>query len=173
MKKLLIMAALAIGTMSFAQENKNEVKETVTTKTNVKDNTGTKVYKKDVTKTQTENVDLKISDANQTNQMASVKPMDVQINETYSNSGSNFMFEKENNGYRLRNMTSTSPNGQNGILRPSSKNGYYILFMDNKSSLGYFDANGSFIVENYDPKTDTIVATKICLVGNWRNQANA
>ncbi len=164
MKKGLFIAAIALTTITFAQENKNQVKETVTTKTNVTDNIGTKVYEKDVTKTQIEKVELNSTQANQTNQAATIKIMDVQVDETYSSNGSNFMFVEDRNGYQLKNMSNSAKSAQNGFIRPSSRKGNYILYMDNKSSMGYFDNNGSFIVENYDPKTDQVVATKYLLL---------
>lgn len=44
------------------------------------------------------------------------------------------------------------------IFKPTSQNGYYIMSQDGKSSFGYFNAEGNFVVERYDPKTDAITS---------------
>ncbi len=159
MKKILILA-LAAFTASFAQENKNEKKETVLTNTAVKSYKGTEVSTKAVTKTVKQEIALNDSQANQTNQSVVMKPAQVDTDISYNYEGNRFKFisQKDNNGYRLMTVKDNATQEEYAILKPTSQNGYYILSQSGKSSFGYFNADGNFVVERYDPKTDAVIS---------------
>ena len=160
MKKVLIVFALfmAAFTTAFAQENKNEKKETVVTKTSVKDSKGIDVSKKEVTQTEKQIIALNSNDANQTNQDIMMKPVEIDTDVNYSNEGTNYTFQSAPVGYKM--ITSNAGAVEDyAIIRPSSQKGYYIMSQEGNSSFGYFNQNGDFVVERYDATTDAIIST--------------
>ena len=160
MKKVLIVFALAAFTSSFAQENKNEEEETVITKTAVKDSKGTDVSTKAVTKSQNQVISLNANESNQTNQNVVMEPTKINTQVNYGYEGNRFQFlnQKDNEGYRLMNVKDNATQEEYAIIKPTSQNGYYIMSKDGKSSFGYINAEGNFVVEHYDSDLDVIVS---------------
>ncbi len=162
MKKAILLLAMVSFSVTFAQvdKNTNTQKQTVVTKTTVTDDKGTDTATKAVTQTKKEVLTLKDSDANQTNQSVVMKPIVVDTDVTYSYDGNRFKFlsQKDENGYRLMTIKDNATNEQYAVIKPTSQNGYYIMSQDGKSSFGYFNADGNFVVERYDPKTDAITS---------------
>ncbi len=160
MKKLLLICALGTFTFSFAQvdKNTNTEKRTVVTKKAVTDDQGTDVATKTVTQTQKEVLKLDDSDAGQTNQSVIMKPLKVDTDVDYSYNGSRFKFlsQKDENGYRLMTVKDNSTNEEYAIIKPTSQNGYYIMSQNGDTSFGYFNSDGNFVVERYDPKTKSV-----------------
>ena len=150
--------ALAAFTTAFAQENKNEKKETVVTKTTVTDSKGKDVATKAVSRTEKQVVSLDNSDANMTNQDVVMTPTKVSTDVTYSNDGNNYVFQNDKEGYKMMYANADSVKDY-AIIRPSTQRGYYIMSQDGNSSFGYFNQNGDFVVESYDPGTDSIIST--------------
>lgn len=161
MKKILMIIALAAVTTGFAQENKNEKKETIVTKTAVKSEKGTDVSSKAVTKTEKQVVSLSDMDANQTNQTMLVEPTQIKTDVDYDYNGNRFKFinQKDENGYRMMTVKDNATNEEYAIIKPTSKNGYYILSQKGKSSFGYMNENGDFVVESYDADKDAVIST--------------
>ena len=161
MKKILTVIALAAITTGFAQENNNEKKETVTTKTAVKSDKGTEVSTKAVTKTEKQVVSLSDKDANQTNQTVVNEPIKINTEVDYGYEGNRFKFinQKDENGYRMMTVKDNATNEEYAIIKPTSKNGYYILSQEGKSSFGYLNENGDFVVEKYDADKDAVIST--------------
>lgn len=159
MKKIAFILALATFSMSYAQENKNEKKETVVTKTTVQNSKGEEVSTKAVTKTEEQVIALERSDANMTNQNITMLPTKVDTNVTYSNDGVDYSFEAQNKGFKMMSRDDVNNSEDFAILRPSSQKGYYIMSQDGVSSFGYFNQNGNFVVESYDETSDSIVTT--------------
>lgn len=160
MKKILIFFALAVFTSGIAQENENKKKETVVTKTAVKSEKGVDVSTKAVTQTEKQVIALNDSDANQTNQHAVMKPIEVDTDVNYGYDGNRFKFinQKDEDGYRLMTVKDNATHEEYAIIKPTSQDGYYIMSQDGKSSFGYFNADGNFVVERYDPTLKTIVS---------------
>lgn len=160
MKKVLLIFALALFTTGVAQENKNKKKETVVTKTAVKTEEGTDVSTKAVTKTKKQVIALSDSDAGQVNQSVVMKPTVVNTEVSYGFNGHRYKFlsQKDKDGYRLMTIKDNATNEEYAIIKPTSQNGYYIMSQDGKSSFGYFNAEGNFVVERYDPKLGAIVS---------------
>lgn len=160
MKKVLIILALAAFTTGFAQENKNKKQETVVTKTAVKSEKGTDVSTKAVTQTEKQVIALDDSDANQTNQSVVMKPTEINTDVSYGYDGNRFQFinQKDENGYRLMTVKDNATQEEYAIIKPTSQNGYYIMSKEGKSSFGYFNADGNFVVERYDPNLNSIVS---------------
>ncbi len=158
MKKVLMIFALAAFTSAFAQENKNEKKETVVTKTSVKDSKGTDVSTKEVTQTEKQVIALSNSDAHQTNQDVVPTPVQVNTDVNYSNEGRNYVFQTAPVGYKMVSSDAGSFKDY-AIIRPSSQKGYYIMSQEGNNSFGYFNQNGDFVVERYDAASDAIIST--------------
>ncbi|RMA64492.1 hypothetical protein [Ulvibacter antarcticus] len=159
MKKILMIIALAGVTSVFAQENKNEKKETVVTKTKVTDNMGTDVATKSVTKTEKQVIALQSGDENKTNQEIVMLPANVNTEVDYSNEGINYTFEQDDRGYRMITGNGTDDINDYAILRPSTQKGYYIISQDGNNSFGYFDNDGNFVLESYNAVDDTVTST--------------
>lgn len=160
MKKLMIVFALAAFTSAFAQENKNKEKETVVTKTTVTDDKGTKSSSKSVSDTRKQVIGLDKGDANKVNQNIVMKPIEVDTDVSYGFDGNRFQFinQKDEDGYRLMTVRDNAKKEEYAIIKPSNQNGYYILSQDGESSFGYFNDEGNFVVERYDPKRDAVVS---------------
>lgn len=158
MKKILIVFALAGFTSVFAQENKSEQTETVTTKVKVKDNTGIHTDVKEVTRTETQPIKLDPKDAGKMDQDYDLGPTKVQTDVSYNSSDHNYIFENEKNGYKVYD-TKAGDKKDFAILRPTSVKGYYIMSQEGDNAFGYFNENGSFVVERYNPSTDAVEKT--------------
>lgn len=158
MKKLLIIFALAVFTTGFAQDNKSEQKETVTTKVTVKDNKGIHTDVEKVTRTESQAIKLDPKDAGKTDQDYELGPTKVQTDVTYKSKGHNYMFENEANGYKMLD-TKDGEKVDFARLRPTSQKGYYIMSQKGENSFGYFNEDGHFVVESYNPTTDAIEKT--------------
>ena len=154
-----MIIALAGFTTVFAQENKNEKKETVVTKTRVTDNKGVDVSTKEVTKTEKQVIALEGSDIAKTNQNIVMLPTEVNTDVNYSNNGVNYMFENQDKGYKMLTQNDSETLDDFAIIRPSTQKGYYIMSQDGNNSFGYFNQNGNFVVESYDPVTDNVTST--------------
>lgn len=157
MKKILIIFALAAFSTTFAQENVNQKQETTVTKTTVKNNMGTDVSTKEVTETEKQSIAIE-GQVDRNNFNTGVTPTVANTEVKYSNDGKSYKFENQDNGYKIVSLTETKK-GDHAIVRPSSKDGYYILSQDGESSFGYFDTEGNFVVESYNTDTDAITST--------------
>ena len=163
MKKVLTIIALGAFTTTsvFAQENKNKQKETVTTKTAVKSEKGVDISTKEVTKTQKQAVTLSERDANRTNQEMIVAPAKINTEVNYDYEGNRYKFinQKDQDGYRMMTVQDNATHQEYAIIKPTSKNGYYIMSQDGDSSFGYFNEDGDFVVEKYDATKDDVIST--------------
>lgn len=159
MKKIFLIFALAAFTTAIAQENVNTKKESVTTKTAVKDSKGTDVSSKTISTSEEQTIGLEARDVNKTNQSIVMKPVSIDSDVTYGYDGNRFKFlsQKDTKGYRLMTVKDNATQEEYAIIKPTSQNGYYIYSQNGKSSFGYFNEDGNFVVESYDPKTDAIV----------------
>ena len=160
MRKLMIVLALAAFTSAFAQENKNKTKETVVTKTTVTDAKGTQTSSKSISNTSKQVIGLDKSESNKVNQNIVMQPMQVDTEVSYGFEGNRFQFinQKDEDGFRLMTVRDNAKNEEYAIIKPSTQNGYYIISKDGQSSFGYFNDDGNFVVERYDPKTDAGVS---------------
>ncbi len=157
MKRVMIIFALAAFTTAFAQDNKSEKTETITTKVSVKDNKGVHTDVKEVKRTESQPIKLDPKDAGKMDQDYNLGPTRVKTNVTYSSNDHSYMFENDKNGYKVYD-TKSGKKMDSAILRPTSKRGFYIMSEEGQNSFGYFNENGDFVVESYDPKTDAIVS---------------
>jgi hypothetical protein len=161
-KAFLIIFTLAAYTTSFAQVDKNTAKkkETVITKTAVKSEKGTDVSTKTVSQTSKQALTLDNTDANQTNQSVVLEPIKMNTDVSYSYDGNRFIIlnQKDKDGYRMINVKDNETQEEYAIIKPTSQNGYYIMSKEGKTSFGYFNTEGNFVVERYDSNVDAVVS---------------
>jgi len=166
MKNIAIFTMLALGFSLNAQVNQNVTKESKTTKVTVTDGKTPKTLTKTETRNAQQNIELKDADSKKLNK--DVQPTPVQVNSTttvsgdgvptqinqtsfYTMNGERYQFVTDANGYKI-----ASPGNVNyGVLRKTSNNNY-IYTTGTRTSTGYFDANGNFVVETYDKGTDGV-----------------
>lgn len=153
MKKIMILAALAIFSTGIAQ-NTNEKEVKTTKKTVVTDSEGVDVKTKTV-KTET-NTDIALGKRTSSQNFNTVmRPTTVSTDVDYNYDGISYRFTPYGKGYYL--VDSTKDNAKVARLYPTSQKGYYIYTQDGKNSFGYFNAEGDFVVESYDPDNDGVM----------------
>jgi len=160
--------AFFCGLMVSAQNtNVTDVsKKTVVT---VKDSEGEKKLVKNENTKEVQNVELHDADSKALNK--DVKPSPVQVTATttvtapdgttrtvdvdrsayYSLGGNKMRFAIDPAGY-----TVTNEKGKREALLRRAGNNSYIYRTKDKTSIGYFDTNGNFVLESYDDKTDKV-----------------
>ena len=157
-----MIMALAVATTGFAQDtkNKNKKSETLTTKTTTRDNKGDKTAIKSVTEKEKQVISLQDGDENRTNQTMVMSPVEVDTEVNYGYDGDRFQFvnQEDKDGYRLMTVRDNAKHEEYAIIKPTSQDGYYILSKEGKTSFGYFNQEGNFVVERYDEKLDQIVS---------------
>ncbi|MFC7357294.1 hypothetical protein ACFQO1_06320 [Jejudonia soesokkakensis] len=150
MKRLLMICVLAVTTIGFAQEKK---KVTTKTSTTVRDSGGEETVTKSTVKTETQDIRLTNFDGKH-NFNTVMTPTKINTDVDYEIKGSTYRFMPLDNGYyTINNMTTKKPYAR---LYPTSQAGYYIYTQDNNSSFGYFNEDGDFVVESYDPDGDGV-----------------
>ena len=145
MKKLMILAALAIFSTGIAQ-NTNEKEVKTTKKTIVTDSDGVDINTETVkTKTKTE---LALGDrVSSQNFNTIMTPTTVSTDVDYDYDGLSYRFVPEQRGYYI--VDRKNDNTRVARLYPTSQEG--------TSSFGYFNAEGDFVVESYDPDNDGVM----------------
>lgn len=167
MKNLIITSLLLAFSITLSAQNKNVQKETKTTTVTVNDGTkAKKVVKTERTEAQQ---DIKLKDAKSRKLNKDIQPTPVHVNSSttisgdgiplqeidrssyYEMNGRRFQFVSDKTGYRI-----ILPDNENyGVLRRTSNNNYIYRTKD-RTSVGYFDKNGNFVVETYDDNTDGV-----------------
>lgn len=162
MKNIAVMIMLALGLTLNAQVNKNVTEESKTTTVTVDNGTGKpkKVVKTENTNA-TQNIELQDAESNKLNKDMKRTPVQVNTSTTvsgdgiptyYETNGQRYIFVPDKNGYKISSSTDVN---DYGVMRKTS-NGQYIYRSGDRTSIGYIDANGNFVVETYDDKTDGI-----------------
>ncbi len=162
MKNIAVITMLALGLTLSAQVNTNVTKESKTTTVTV--NNGSDKPKK-VVKTENtnavQNIELQDAESKQLNKDMKLTPVEVNSSTTvsgdgiptyYETNGQRYIFVPDANGYKVSSSTDVN---DFGVMRKTS-NGQYIYRSKDKTSVGYMDANGNFVVESYDDKTDGV-----------------
>ncbi|WP_136666694.1 hypothetical protein [Flavobacterium sp. H122] len=173
MKTMLGMLVFFFAVNSQAQKNntQTEVKTTVTT---VKDSEGEKkLVKSEVTrevqkvgveaemeKPNTKNIPMannpvEVTKATAINSNGETRVVDVKKSAYFMNNGRKFQLQTENEGYRMLEGEGKFT----GLLRKTSNNNF-LYVSKNRHAYGYFDADGNFILETYNPKTDKMEIEK-------------
>ncbi|HLA56241.1 MAG TPA: hypothetical protein VK623_09085 [Flavobacterium sp.] len=169
MKTLIL--GIAIATLSFnAQaQNQNVTNVSKTTTTTIKDSDGQKQLVKKENTQEVQNIELQNAESKALNKDLAPSPVqvtsttqitgpdgrtrtvDVDRSAYYSVGGAKYQVTVDNSGY-----TMMDPSGKRaGLLRQMGNNNYIFRTKD-KTSVGYFDANGNLVLQTYDDKTDKI-----------------
>lgn len=167
------LAALALSISAQAQ-NTNVTETSKTTVTTIKDSEGEKKVVKEQ-KTQ-EAQDIKFKDtkgdplnkemANTPTQVTQVtqitnpdgttRTVNVDRSAVYTSpSGMKYNLALDPMGYRVTSTELKKP----ALLRMTSTNSYIYRSKD-RTSVGYFDTNGDFVLESYDDKSDKVTIEK-------------
>ena len=173
MKTIITSLAIFLA-LNIQAQNKNVQTEVKTTVTTIKDSEGEKkLIKSEVTKEEqkvgvevdkeragTKNIPMannpvEVTKATAINADGKTKVVDVERSTYYVNNGKRYEMKSDEGGYRM-----TLPEQKyNAVLRKTSNNNY-IYYNKNKYALGYFDAEGNFILETYNSKSDKISVEK-------------
>lgn len=170
-------ALFLFSTTLFAQTPENVKSETKTTVTTIKDSKGEKKLVKTVNTKEVQKVELGEEKANTINipQVVDnkvevtkttkvtldgvVQEVNVERSAYYMFEGKKYQMQSDKSGYTLNSIDNSSK----GILRKTSNNNY-IYVTDNKVAVGFYDADGNFILETYDVKTDALKREKFEIV---------
>ncbi|HEX8268994.1 MAG TPA: hypothetical protein VF581_03805 [Flavobacterium sp.] len=169
MKTLILGIAAFLFTCGSQAQNTNVTGVSRTTTTTVRDSDGEKKLTKTQNVNEVQSVELQDADSNALNKDVKATPVQVTASTTitapdgttrvvdvdrsayYSLGGTRYQVAVDNSGYSLLSEN----NKKVGVLRPLSNNSY-IYRNGDRTSVGYFDANGNLILQTYDEKTDKI-----------------
>jgi hypothetical protein len=169
MKTLIVSIAAMLFNLNGQAQNKNVTQTSNSTVTTVKDSDGEKKMVKTQNVNEVQNVELENASSNALNKDVKASPVQVTASTTitapdgstrvvdvdrsayYSLGGTKYQVAIDNTGYSVM----TDNNKRAGVLRRLSNNSY-IYKTGDKTSVGYFDANGNLVLETYDDKTDRI-----------------
>lgn len=149
-----MIMALAAFTTGMAQNTNEKEVETVK-KTITTDDDGVKVDTETVTTESKQELALGQRESYH-NFNTVMKPSKVNTNVDYYNDGVAYRFVPEKTGYYIMSNNGTTKK-KVARLYPTSQKGYYIYTKDANRSFGYFNADGDFVVESYDPDNDGVM----------------
>lgn len=153
MKRILLIFALTAFTTAGYAQVENEKKETVVTKTTSSDDKGKSIKIKEVTRTEVQDKALTNYDGKHDFNTVML-PTKVNTDVDYDYDGVVYRFKPVKPGYAIVNLDG---NDQYARIYPSSQPGYYIYTRNGKNSFGYFNQDGDFVVEAYDPDNDGVM----------------
>lgn len=175
------MKLLSIGLMLLAftlgqAQNKNVKNETKTTTTTIKTSEGEKKIIKEENskevqlievggkKDNTVNRDVKntpviVTESTEVSTISKPVVKDKDRSSFYLSNGQKFRVLAEPKGYSV-----VSENNKNYARIRQTSNNTYIFTRKNKTSYGYFDADGNLILETYDPKKDMFITEKFDII---------
>lgn len=177
MKNLIYVSAFLLCTGVFAQEKPKEVKEETEVKV-VKSNNGKKnvEQKVKVVTRETANVELDKNDAKKVNQdrIKATKKVEKMVmvdndgdnsyefltKETYFVSGDqNYKFTPSNTGFDIAFDNDNDKFIKVGKAWTTSNNSVYLIRGKMHNGIGYFDAEGNFVIEYYNKDTSKMETT--------------
>lgn len=170
--KIIVLGIFAfLFSINGQAQNKNVKTEVKTKITTIKDSEGEKKIVKTEEIKEIQNVELKDADSKVLNKDTKETPievtattkitadgvtklLDVDRSAYYELDGVKYQVSNDKSGY-----TVFSPDGKKSAILRKTSNNNYIYKSKNKTSFGYFDANGNLVLESYDETTDTITVT--------------
>lgn len=171
MKIIMLGMAAFLFSINIQAQKKNMKSEIKTNITTVKDSDGKKelIQTKEVQKVQS--IEFKDADSKVLNKDIKESPVEVtattKITENgitkiitvdrsayYELDGIKYQVASDKSGY-----TMFSPNGQKSAVLRRTSNNNFIYKTSDKTSFGYFTADGNLVLENYDEATDTVTIT--------------
>lgn len=168
MKTIILGTAAFLLSLTIQAQNQNVKSEVKTTVTKVKDSQGEKQLIKTQEVKEVQNIELKDAESSILNKEVKESPVqvtattavtadgmtrviDIDRSAYYNLNGAKYQFTTDNSGY-----TMYLPNNKKAAILRRTSNNNYIYKSKNKTSYGYFDANGNLVLESYDDKTDKV-----------------
>lgn len=169
------MAAF-LFTVNIQAQNKNVKSEVKTTVTTVKSSDGqTKSVKTQEVK-EIQKIELKDAESNALNKERKETPVEVTAITSITANGVTNIIDVDRSAYYDLNgekyevklaesgYTIYQPNAEKAAVLRKTSNNNYIYSSKNKTSYGYFDANGNLVLESYDDKTDKITVETFVII---------
>jgi hypothetical protein len=176
MKTITLGMIAFLFTLNIQAQNKNVKSEVKTTVTTIKDSKGEKKLIKTQEIKEIQNIELKDADSNALNKEVKDTPVqvtaitavtangvtnivDVDRSAYYNLNGQKYQVSLAETGYNMY-----LPNKEKAAVLRKTSNNNYIYKAKNKTSFGYFDANGNLVLESYDDKTDKVIVETFIMV---------
>ena len=176
MKTITLGMIAFLFTLNIQAQNKNVKSEVKTTVTTIKDSKGEKKLIKTQEVKEIQNIELKDADSNVLNKEMKDTPVqvtaitavtangvtnivDVDRSAYYNLNGQKYQVSLAETGYNIY-----LPNKEKAAVLRKTSNNNYIYKAKNKTSFGYFDANGNLVLESYDDKTDKVIVETFIMV---------
>ena len=169
------MAAF-LFTVNIQAQNKNVKSEVKTTVTTVKNSDGQKKSVKTQEVKEIQKIELKDAESNALNKERKETPVEVTAITSITANGVTNIIDVDRSAYYDLNgekyevklaesgYTIYQPNAEKAAVLRKTSNNNYIYSSKNKTSYGYFDANGNLVLESYDDKTDKITVETFVII---------
>lgn len=169
------MAAF-LFTVNIQAQNKNVKSEVKTTVTTVKNSDGQKKSVKTQEVKEIQKIELKDAESNALNKERKETPVEVTAITSITANGVTNIVDVDRSAYYDLNgekyevklaesgYTIYQPNAEKAAVLRKTSNNNYIYSSKNKTSYGYFDANGNLVLESYDDKTDKITVETFVII---------
>jgi hypothetical protein len=176
MKTLILGMVAFLFSINIQAQNKNVKSEVKTTVTTVKNSDGQKKSIKTQEVKEIQKIELKDAESKALNKERKDTPVEVtEITSITANGVTNIVdvdrsayYDFNGSKYQVklaeRGYTIYLPNQQKAAVLRKTSNNNYIYSSKNKTSYGYFDANGNLVLESYDEKTDEIITENFIII---------
>ncbi|MDI5899258.1 hypothetical protein [Flavobacterium yafengii] len=176
MKTIILGMVAFLFSVNIQAQNKNVKSEVKTTVTTVKSSDGQKKSIKTQEVKEIQKIELKDAESNALNKERKETPVevtaitsitangitnivDVDRSAYYDLNGEKYQVKLAESGYTIY-----QPNAEKAAVLRKTSNNNYIYSSKNKTSYGYFDANGNLVLESYDDKTDKITVETFVII---------
>ena len=176
MKTIILGIAVFLFTVNIQAQNKNVKSEVKTTVTTVKNSDGQKKSVKTQEVKEIQKIELKDAESNALNKERKETPVEVTAITSITANGVTNIVDVDRSAYYDLNgekyevklaesgYTIYQPNTEKAAVLRKTSNNNYIYSSKNKTSYGYFDANGNLVLESYDDKTDKITVETFVII---------
>jgi hypothetical protein len=176
MKTLILAMVAFLFTVNIQAQNKNVKSEVKTTVTTVKNSDGQKKSVKTQEVKEIQKIELKDAESNALNKERKETPVEVTAITSITANGITNIVDVDRSAYYDLNgekyevklaesgYTIYQPNAEKAAVLRKTSNNNYIYSSKNKTSYGYFDANGNLVLESYDDKTDKITVETFVII---------
>ena len=176
MKTIILGIAAFLFTVNIQAQNKNVKSEVKTTVTTVKNSDGQKKSVKTQEVKEIQKIELKDAESNALNKERKETPVEVTAITSITANGVTNIVDVDRSAYYDLNgekydvklaesgYTIYQPNAEKAAVLRKTSNNNYIYSSKNKTSYGYFDANGNLVLESYDDKTDKITVETFVII---------
>ncbi len=176
MKTIILGMAAFLFTVNIQAQNKNVKSEVKTTVTTVKNSDGQKKSVKTQEVKEIQKIELKDAESNALNKERKETPVEVTAITSITANGVTNIVDIDRSAYydlngekyevklAERGYTIYQPNAEKAAVLRKTSNNNYIYSSKNKTSYGYFDANGNLVLESYDDKTDKITVETFVII---------